>query len=389
MREPNSGLALLSSYILRLFVVPQPCEPAVAQVTVWRPLRELEAPHERGPQPTAVFHLVRRESLAPPAAPGFREIHEGAFLCFQAIKALHQACPQRWRESVAGAPGIDQPAVLVIPEYQAVESPSAHGVAANHEFLSPIHPHFLPGARAPARLTLAVGALRHEPFQPLRLHRGKQVFNAGLELQGKTDRLRQPWQDVLLKQCAAPGAGLTHHVASGQDEHVEHVIDEFRSRRCVILEEIERRPPLSIERHHFSVQDRFIGQRLQRRGDGRITRVELVAVPRPQLQLAVALDGERPVAIQLDLIHPLRSLRQPLLPEQQHGLDETSFDLALWHYRCLPCAIRGESATFTTGASLKFPSRTKSVSPLTMSQNRPASETVSLGRLYLPPGSRS
>ena len=52
---------------------------------------------------------------------------------------------------------------------------------------------------------------------------------------------------------------------------------------------------------------------------------------REQLDSPAGLDGERPVAVELQFVEPVGSLGKPLGAQKQHGLGEFGFDLREAH----------------------------------------------------------
>ena len=58
------------------------------------------------------------------------------------------------------------------------------------------------------------------------------------------------------------------------------------------------------------VDHRLIGQCAERRHDAWVFGVEILVVAGPQKDLAVCLDGQRSVAIKLNFVCPVRTLRQ-------------------------------------------------------------------------------
>jgi len=130
----------------------------VRQVIVGRPFREFELPDEDWLHPPIVFHLGRRQSCTPPATSRLGEVRERTFLALERLQLLEQLPARQRRESVACARGILKLPVIVVAEYQRIEVPVRWCVPADHEFLTTVDSHFLPGAGPLARLIAAVAA---------------------------------------------------------------------------------------------------------------------------------------------------------------------------------------------------------------------------------------
>jgi hypothetical protein len=82
----------LASDFQRWLVVAQPDELRVSQVIVSRPLKELDLRNEDRLDPSTFRHLRFCQSLTPSAAPGFREVREGALLDLQRVNVLNNCC---------------------------------------------------------------------------------------------------------------------------------------------------------------------------------------------------------------------------------------------------------------------------------------------------------
>lgn len=72
----------------------------------------------------------------------------------------------------------------------------------------------------------------------------------------------------------------------------------------------------------LAVNHRFVGQRSQRPRDSGVSRIEVVVVARPKLNLSVAFERHGAVAIELQFPQPLRPIRKSGSGQQKHRLDE-------------------------------------------------------------------
>lgn len=73
-------------------VVAERDELRVAQVIVTGPLDELDLRDEDRLQPSTIHHLRGRQSLAPSAAPGFRQVREWALLDLSSPRNFLNSC---------------------------------------------------------------------------------------------------------------------------------------------------------------------------------------------------------------------------------------------------------------------------------------------------------
>ena len=95
----------------------------------------------------------------------------------------------------------------------------------------------------------------------------------------------------------------------------------------MVLQGVERRPPGSVQRHHLAVDHCFVRERRERLRDCGISGVEILVVPRSKMHLAVGLDSQGSVAVQLQLVGLVRAFGQCACGQQQHWLGEGGFDL--------------------------------------------------------------
>jgi hypothetical protein len=86
----NVQLDLLAAALLDGLLASHCYELRVTQVVVECPFEEFKAPYKQGPEPDAVLHLLRGETLTPAAALGFGQIHKRTFGGFQILKLPEQ-----------------------------------------------------------------------------------------------------------------------------------------------------------------------------------------------------------------------------------------------------------------------------------------------------------
>src|SRR6476620_12475708 len=92
---------------------------------------------------------------------------------------------------------------------------------------------------------------------------------------------------------------------------------------AVILQRVERWPTLLIEGDDLAIDHRVVRQLPERRHDGRIPFAEIVVVSRPQADVAIPLEPDGPIPVELPLVQPLLTRRKRIAPQQQHRLAET------------------------------------------------------------------
>src|SRR6516164_1168567 len=94
----------------------------------------------------------------------------------------------------------------------------------------------------------------------------------------------------------------------------------------------------------FTVQDRFIWHSAECGRYRGISLRKVIIIARSQLHLATALDGQGAVAIELNFVQPISTLRQLLRPQEQHRFDECR--LRLRHLApASECSDQAQSAT--------------------------------------------
>ena len=158
--------------------------------------------------------------------------------------------------------------------------------------------------RSPGSYTL-LRRLATSPSKPLLLNRLHQHGESGIERTRIPDRLRQLRQDLLFEELAPFLEWLAHHVAAGEHHDVEHVVDDWSGRRTVVLEGVERGTAVIVERDDLAVDDRVVRHLRESLHDARISPAKVVVVTRPQMDDSVALERNRPIAVELQLVQPL------------------------------------------------------------------------------------
>lgn len=91
-----------------------------------------------------------------------------------------------------------------------------------------------------------------------------------------------------------------------------------------VLQQIEVRPPLLIERDDLPVEDGVIRQVFQGGGDVGEFAVEDVAAAREERGLALLLHRLKPKAVEFDLVAPILAFREDRHGQAFHGFDEAN-----------------------------------------------------------------
>ena len=86
------------------------------------------------------------------------------------------------------------------------------------------------------------------------------------------------------------------------------------------------RPPGFVQRDYLAVDQGLVRQRREGFHDGRIMVVEIFVVPRPDLHLAAGLERDGPVAVELQLVGPVRTLCQALGRSRSMGEMKRALD---------------------------------------------------------------
>jgi hypothetical protein len=81
---------------------------------------------------------------------------------------------------------------------------------------------------------------------------------------------------------------------------------------------------VDLPRREFAVYDGFVRKLCQSPRQNRKSTREIILVPRHQPHAALALDSQRPVAIEFDLVFLTRTLRQLRKWKTLHRFDESS-----------------------------------------------------------------
>jgi hypothetical protein len=112
--ERRTQLNTLPLHVSSRLVLAKRDEARVSEVKVGGPFDKFKLPNQPWPQPTAFLHLGGGQARAPAASSHLRKIGERAGLGLQAAKALYEFHPQRRREAVSCAAGVEQfPSFLI------------------------------------------------------------------------------------------------------------------------------------------------------------------------------------------------------------------------------------------------------------------------------------
>jgi hypothetical protein len=113
--------------------------------------------------------------------------------------------------------------------------------------------------------------------------------------------------DRLASSTGEHSTRLAGHVSARQDQYVERIELHIGG---TVLQQAENRLTASVERHHLSVDYSFIRQLLQCCHNAGIAFSEVLVVAGPEPDLSAALDRQRPIAVELDLVLPAVALGQ-------------------------------------------------------------------------------
>jgi hypothetical protein len=96
-KTPRLCIATLSflNHLRRHLIFSQPYKFGMPQMIRPRPFQKLDPRDHLRPHPNTFLHLLRSESLAPPAGDRLRQINEGAVRDFQMLQPLEDRTPGR------------------------------------------------------------------------------------------------------------------------------------------------------------------------------------------------------------------------------------------------------------------------------------------------------
>src|SRR5207248_3417891 len=190
-------------------------------------------------------------------------------------------------------------------------------VAGDDELLAAVRLDLQPVARTAADRVPRVGALGHDPFEPLLLRRLEQRL-AVVEHLGEADCAVAPVEQ-LLEPPAALGQRQVDQRLALELEQVEDEVDE-RCPGLALLHRREARPALLVERANLAVEHAV--RRLQRFRDLlchlREALRQVVALSAGERRLCLGHAREGAEAVPLDLEQPAGPLRRLLLERRQH-----------------------------------------------------------------------
>ncbi len=167
----------------------------------------------------------------------------------------------------------------------------------------------------------AVCSLRDQAFEPLLADGRNQIVELAVQRWRITNRLRKARQHLGPQHFAALRQRLRAEVSSFEDQQIEGVVENPVS-RTVVLQRVERWPAGLIESDQLTVDDGLVAQRCQSHNDEWKACCEVLVIAGPKLNRSAGLDRNRPVAVELQFVFPLRSLRQRAAGEAQHRFDE-------------------------------------------------------------------
>jgi hypothetical protein len=109
--------------------------------------------------------------------------------------------------------------------------------------------------------------------------------------------------------------------SSCESQDVESVKLKWRASAAVVLEYIKGWATGFVERYKFAIYARLVRKLRERLCQNWKSSCEIILVPRHQPHAASALDS---VAIELDFVFPIRTLRQLRNRKALHRFDESS-----------------------------------------------------------------
>ena len=276
----------------------------------------------RPPARIDLDHHARLDPVAGSSALFLRQRLERRLVRTQRLQLLPQIAGRPAGEAGAHPAGIDRLAVFVIAKDEG-----AHGawidrggrVAEHDEFL-------LLGAFGLEPIAGAAGAIRriaqfrNDAFELQVASVLEQPGTLGLEMLAETNPAagRGVGQNVL-QQLLARQQRRAREIVAIEMQEVEGVEHEIVAARFqLLLEGAEARMALRILDHDLAVDQRLPRRQCrQRRGDGLELAGPIETSPRLELDLAAGETGLHAVAVEFDLVDPVRRIRRRVAQQRQ------------------------------------------------------------------------
>ena len=340
-RAAASGHAssLLAPHARRDLVRPEPEERGVAEMPVRSPLDEPDLRDQPRLHPAHLAHLLGRDAAAPVGCLAVRQIDERAGGDVQRLQRREHFPPQVRSEPGADLAGKSQRLRLVVPDEQRVHARRPGPVPADDELLLPIELELHPRRVAIARHVFRSPSLRDHSLEAEAPH-GLEDFPGGSgevrrhQHAGSVDHFSQA-----APACLERRARQVLIVAAEEIEGIED--DGVISMSGGVLKRLKRRPATRVDSDDLSVHDRPVRPQAQRGGrHGWIRAGQILVVPGSDLHPGAVLHQQCPVAVELDLVHPVAALGQPVDQAGGHRGDERQRSArANRTQRAPPCAL--------------------------------------------------
>jgi hypothetical protein len=137
----------------------------------------------------------------------------------------------------------------------------SQSVLSYYELLAEIDAALDPEPASTSRLIHAVCSLRDDSFEAVTLHEREHLFCRLVGYLRNADVIM--WLDCRTEDLASLRERLSRQVFSTPHQHIEGVEDDVRFRRAKILQQIEVRLALLVERDQLTIAYRLIGQARQ------------------------------------------------------------------------------------------------------------------------------
>src|SRR5581483_2526216 len=128
--------------------------------------------------------------------------------------------------------------IIVVPNGNVGEAPVVDPIAADDQFLAPVHLELDPCATASLRLVMALNTLGDDTLQAVRPHRGHK----GPRCEVENGRTPHGMPDILhnaIEKLPPPGERKSSDVTTSEHQHIEHEVGKPSGVACPVLQQTE------------------------------------------------------------------------------------------------------------------------------------------------------
>src|SRR5262245_12834129 len=252
---------------------------------------------------------------------GVGEIDEWTLRRVQRLQRVKYFSAHMRRKARADLAGTPELLALVVSDDERIDAVIAGAVPTNDELLLLVEFQLDPRAAPLSRVVLRISALCDYAFQA-------ETLDDTDDLLCRTRELLRNAQSGSLHDTLELGTSLLERQACEIDavqvQHVERVIHDRVPRvGSAVLKRLKGWMSFRVDSDNLAIEHHRIGvDPLRSRIDTRICAGKALVVARADLHVAPALENQRAIPVELDLVHPVRTLGHCLHERRGHGLDE-------------------------------------------------------------------